>query len=70
MDAATVLLVNVVALVFGLLLSYVVIRFAVLHALRAHSVWVAAGGAQAAVQRKADSKAALAEELGRNDWSR
>ena len=65
MDAETALLINIVALFVGLLISYVVIRLAVLHAMRAHSVWFAEGGVEKVIARRNDRAARNEAELAR-----
>lgn len=63
MDIEAVLLMNILILVVGLLISYVVIRLAVLHAMRSHSVWVAEGGVDKRLAAREDRAARDAAEL-------
>jgi|GEM_PF-2207456 len=65
MDTEAVLVINIVVLLVGLLISYVVIRFAVLHAMRSHSVWVAEGGVDKVIAARAERDARNAAELAK-----
>lgn len=65
MDIEAVLLINILILLAGLLISYVVIRLAVLHAMRSHSVWVVEGGIDKVIASKSERAARNAAEYAK-----
>ncbi|CAN7389740.1 hypothetical protein LJR045_002388 [Microbacterium sp. LjRoot45] len=66
MDIEAVLLINILLLLVGLLISYVVIRLAVFHAMRSHSVWVVQGGIDRVVAARAERDERNAAELAKH----
>ena len=61
-------LLSLVTLAIGLLFMYVVIRFAVLHAMKAHSIWATNTNVDAG-RAKLAAKAAAEEAAHRSMWA-
>src|SRR5690606_5059868 len=61
-------LLSLVSVIVGLLLAYIVVRFAVLHALRAHSIWATPENVNAG-RLRLEAKAAAEAAARRDTWA-
>lgn len=68
MNDASVLAISAVAAVIGVVILYVVIRFAVLHAMKAHSVWATSENVGAGREKLA-ARAAREESARKQMWA-